>query len=179
MPWCEADRAQAASGAPLRAALFEAALVMNIGMAREQDNLARQASALTAWQRTLIQEHPSAAWTSCAAWGWTTRMCWTSCAGTTPQRARGLACETCFARRVIWPTVLWPGGATAHARLSALSSLKAVEIHGGTAEADGLAQAMAQATSFYPPAICAAGQRRPLCRCSVASAPTRPGSSAC
>ncbi|WP_296447817.1 HD-GYP domain-containing protein [Rhodoferax sp. UBA5149] len=38
--------------------LFRAALTMNIGMARAQDNLARQSSTLNEAQRKLIQEHP-------------------------------------------------------------------------------------------------------------------------
>ena len=41
-----------------RQALMSAALTMNIGMAREQDVLARQNHAPTPQQRTLIQEHP-------------------------------------------------------------------------------------------------------------------------
>ena len=41
-----------------RAALMKSALVMNIGMARDQDSLTRQQSAPTDWQRKLIQEHP-------------------------------------------------------------------------------------------------------------------------
>lgn len=41
-----------------RRILFRAALVMNIGMAREQDSLARQGSPLNPAQRKLIQEHP-------------------------------------------------------------------------------------------------------------------------
>ena len=40
-----------------RQPLVRAALTMNIGMAREQDSLARQAGAPTEWQRTLIQSH--------------------------------------------------------------------------------------------------------------------------
>lgn len=41
-----------------RQALMSAALTMNIGMAREQDVLARQSSAPSELQRKLIQEHP-------------------------------------------------------------------------------------------------------------------------
>ena len=43
---------------PQRDALVFASLLMNVGMARDQDSLARQNSAPTTWQRTLIQEHP-------------------------------------------------------------------------------------------------------------------------
>lgn len=41
-----------------RNALFGAALVMNIGMAREQDRMARQTSSINEAQRKLINEHP-------------------------------------------------------------------------------------------------------------------------
>jgi HD-GYP domain-containing protein (c-di-GMP phosphodiesterase class II) len=43
---------------PRRETLFSASLLMNIGMARDQDSLTRQNSAPTEWQRKLIQEHP-------------------------------------------------------------------------------------------------------------------------
>jgi HD-GYP domain-containing protein (c-di-GMP phosphodiesterase class II) len=39
--------------------LMAAALTMNIGMAREQDSLARQAGPINDWQRTLVAEHPA------------------------------------------------------------------------------------------------------------------------
>jgi hypothetical protein len=55
---CELTAQKLALPAPQRAALMKSALVMNIGMARDQDSLTRQQSAPTDWQRTLIQEHP-------------------------------------------------------------------------------------------------------------------------
>ena len=44
--------------ASARSTLFRAALTMNIGMARAQDSLTRQSSALNDAQRKLIREHP-------------------------------------------------------------------------------------------------------------------------
>ncbi len=44
--------------APIGSSLFRAALVMNIGMAREQDKLAMQSSLPTEAQRVLVREHP-------------------------------------------------------------------------------------------------------------------------
>jgi hypothetical protein len=41
-----------------RRSLLDAAHTMNIGMAREQDSLARQSTPLTDWQRELIRDHP-------------------------------------------------------------------------------------------------------------------------
>jgi HD-GYP domain-containing protein (c-di-GMP phosphodiesterase class II) len=55
---CELTAQKLAIPGTQRAALMKAALVMNIGMARDQDSLARQQSAPTDWQRKLIQEHP-------------------------------------------------------------------------------------------------------------------------
>jgi HD-GYP domain-containing protein (c-di-GMP phosphodiesterase class II) len=40
-----------------RKPLIAAALTMNIGMARDQDSMARQSSPITAWQRTLVTDH--------------------------------------------------------------------------------------------------------------------------
>ncbi len=55
---CELTAQKLAMPVTQRASLMKAALVMNIGMARDQDSLARQQSAPTDWQRKLIQEHP-------------------------------------------------------------------------------------------------------------------------
>ena len=41
----------------LQPMLFRAALLMNIGMAKEQDAMARQSTALSDWQRQLIRDH--------------------------------------------------------------------------------------------------------------------------
>jgi response regulator RpfG family c-di-GMP phosphodiesterase len=43
--------------APQRRSLLDAALIMNIGMARDQDSLARQTTPPTDWQRELIRDH--------------------------------------------------------------------------------------------------------------------------
>lgn len=42
-----------------RQPLMAAALTMNIGMAREQDSMARQSKPINDWQRTLVAEHPA------------------------------------------------------------------------------------------------------------------------
>ncbi len=54
---CELTAEKLAMAEPERHVLFRAALVMNIGMARAQDSLARQSSALYDAQRKLIQQH--------------------------------------------------------------------------------------------------------------------------
>lgn len=55
---CELTAAKVGIGAAQRKSLFRAALVMNIGMARAQDNLATQNVIPSEAQRTLIREHP-------------------------------------------------------------------------------------------------------------------------
>jgi HD-GYP domain-containing protein (c-di-GMP phosphodiesterase class II) len=55
---CELTAQKLSMAAPQRTALMTAALVMNIGMARDQDSMSRQSSPITAWQRTLVTEHP-------------------------------------------------------------------------------------------------------------------------
>lgn len=44
--------------ASVRRSLLDAALTMNIGMARDQDSLSRQKTPPTEWQRQLIVDHP-------------------------------------------------------------------------------------------------------------------------
>lgn len=55
---CELTAVKVGMAAPQRKSLFRAALVMNIGMARAQDNLATQNVIPSEAQRTLIREHP-------------------------------------------------------------------------------------------------------------------------
>lgn len=56
--------------AHLRRCLVNAALTMNISMARDQDSLARQTTPLTDWQRTLIREHPERSVAILQTLGW-------------------------------------------------------------------------------------------------------------
>lgn len=55
---CELTTDKLAVTESSRRSLFRAALVMNIGMARDQDSLARQSTIPTEVQRKLIREHP-------------------------------------------------------------------------------------------------------------------------
>jgi HD-GYP domain-containing protein (c-di-GMP phosphodiesterase class II) len=54
---CELTAAKLGFPGLQRQPLMAAALTMNIGMAREQDSLARQNSPINDWQRTLVAEH--------------------------------------------------------------------------------------------------------------------------
>jgi HD-GYP domain-containing protein (c-di-GMP phosphodiesterase class II) len=54
---CELTAAKLGLPGLQRQPLMAAALTMNIGMAREQDSLARQTSPINDWQRALVAEH--------------------------------------------------------------------------------------------------------------------------
>ncbi|MBK7052129.1 MAG: hypothetical protein IPH54_16315 [Rhodoferax sp.] len=79
-----------------RNTLFNAALVMNIGMAREQDRMARQTSIINDAQRKLIKEHPQKS----------------QCSGTTKRMkptawlAPSNAAAFCGSLTALWPR--WP-----------------------------------------------------------------------
>ena len=140
----------------------------------EQDSMARQASALTQWQRTLIQERPERSVDILLA-----RAGRPGCsghrAGTTP-RARGLACEPVGAAHpCIWPTVLWPRWR--HGARGAIVA-QAAEIHGG-GNRPGLTSVWARPWP-RPPAstrrapMCCWPMAKPPCRCSVAERANTP-----
>ena len=150
---CELTARKLQVAPPVRAALFQAALVMNIGMGREQDSMARQASALTQWQRTLIQEHPKRSVDILLGLGLDDPdvldiVRWHH----TPHAPEGLPANL-LARRILHLADSFVAKVAPRRTRAALSSLKAVKsMVVGTAEADlGLGSAMAQATSFYPP----------------------------
>ena len=56
---CELTAAKLGLLGAQRKPLIAAALTMNIGMAREQDGMARQKTPINDWQRTLVAEHPA------------------------------------------------------------------------------------------------------------------------
>ena len=55
---CELTACKLQVADPVRPVLFRAALTMNIGMARQQDVMARQKTPLSPEQQKLVQEHP-------------------------------------------------------------------------------------------------------------------------
>jgi HD-GYP domain-containing protein (c-di-GMP phosphodiesterase class II) len=138
---------------PQRAALVTAALLMNIGMARDQDSLARQNNALTDWQRTLIQEHPQKSVAILQGFGiedaevldivrWHHE----------PEANDGLP-STAMARRVLAIADVFVAKMAARRTRASQSPVKAVKSMVMSAEgaAQGIASAMAQAAGFYPP----------------------------
>ncbi len=136
-----------------RQSLFGAAMLMNIGMAREQDSLARQQTALSAWQRKLIKEHPQHSEAILRGLGlddpelldivrWHHE----------PQSPEGLP-STATARRILAMTDSFVAKMAARKTRVSLSPVKAVKsmVMGAEGLGLGIGSAMAQAAGFYPP----------------------------
>ena len=138
---------------PQREALFSAALLMNIGMTRDQDSLARQNTAPTDWQRTLIHEHPEKSVAILQGFGIDNAevldiVRWHHA----PEATEGLP-DTLVARRVLAMAdgfIAKMAGRKTRASLSPLKAVKSM-VMGAEGPAQGIASAMAQAAGFYPP----------------------------
>ena len=150
---CHMTAVKLAIPEPQRAALVTAALLMNIGMARDQDSLARQNTPPTDWQRTLIQEHPQKSVAILQSFGiedaevldivrWHHEH----------DAAEGLP-STAMARQVLAMADSFVAKMAARKTRVSLSPVKAVKsmVMGAEGAAQGIASAMAQAAGFYPP----------------------------
>lgn len=136
-----------------RRSLFAAAMTMNIGMARDQDAMARQASPITDWQRQLIADHPARSveilrnfhmddvdQLDLVRWHHA------------PESPEGHP-DLLTARRILNLADKYVARTAGRRTRSALSPLQAVKamVMGAQAEVVGLGSAMAQAVGFYPP----------------------------
>jgi HD-GYP domain-containing protein (c-di-GMP phosphodiesterase class II) len=136
-----------------RAALMKSALVMNIGMARDQDSLARQQSAPTAWQRTLIQEHPQRSVEILQGFGFDDPQVldivrWHH----DPATEEGLEANV-LVRRILSMAdgfIAKLAGRKTRASLSPVNAVKSM-VMGAEGIGLGVGSAMAQAAGFYPP----------------------------
>ena len=138
---------------PQRAALMTAALVMNIGMARDQDSLARQQSAPTAWQRNLIREHPQKSVETLQGFGMDDAhvldiVRWHH----EPESVQALV-DTAMARRILATADSFIAKMAGRKTRVSLSPVKAVKsmVMGAEGVGLGVGSAMAQAAGFYPP----------------------------
>lgn len=134
-------------------ALMTAALLMNIGMARDQDSLARQNSAPTVWQRTLIKEHPEKGVAILQSFGLDNPevldiVRWHHA----PDAPEGMP-STLEARRILAMADGFVAKMAGRKTRASLSPLKAVKtmVMGAEGSDQGMASAMAQAAGFYPP----------------------------
>ena len=136
-----------------REPLHSATLTMNIAMAREQDSMARQSSALTDWQRSLIQAHAGQSAQVLTEFGWDEAdlldiVRWHH-APQSPDampRNRGR-------RKLLHLADGFVARTAARKTRAAQSAVKAVKsmVLGAEGDTVGLSSAMAQAVGFYPP----------------------------
>lgn len=150
---CELTAQKVALDARLRRVVVDAAITMNIGMARDQDSLSRQQSQPTAWQRTLIQDHPEISVGILKGFGvedadWLDVVRWHH-----KPLASDAQAETVLLRRILHMADSFVAKAAARKTRAAQAPVKAVKSMVMGAEKDGLgiASAMAQAVGFYPP----------------------------
>ena len=150
---CELTAQKLGWGVADREPLHGAALTMNIAMAREQDSMARQSSALTDWQRSLIQDHPAKGAEVLAGFGWddadlidTVR--WHHLPEEPTAIPRNLA-----RRRLLSLADSFVAQTVARKTRAAQSAVKAVKtmVLGAEGDSVGLSSALAQAVGFYPP----------------------------
>ena len=137
----------------LRRSLFNAALTMNIGMAREQDSLARQSTAVTDWQRTLIREHPLRSMEILSAIGISDPDQLDIVRWHHAVESEEAVPHTLTARRIIGMTDGFVAKMAARKTRSSLSPVSAVKsmVLGVEGPTVGVGSAMAQAVGFYPP----------------------------
>ena len=133
--------------------LVSAALTMNIGMAREQDAMSRQATPLSDWQRELIAEHPRNGMEILQGFGVDDPdqldiVRWHHDAVNPEGLARNLQ-----SRRVLSMADGFVARMAARKTRSAQSAVKAVRtmVIGADGQKLGEGSAMAQAVGFYPP----------------------------
>jgi HD-GYP domain-containing protein (c-di-GMP phosphodiesterase class II) len=153
MAVCELTAAKLGLDASQQKTLGAAAMTMNIGMARDQDSMARQGSAVTDWQRTLIAKHAETSVEILTGFGVDNRDQLDivrshhvpDSIDAMPQNQRAL--------RILHLADVFVARTAARKTRSSLSPLKAVKtmVMGAEGELVGLGSAMAQAVGFYPP----------------------------
>ena len=137
----------------VRPVLFLAALTMNIGMAREQDKLARQSTPPTTAQRQIIRDHAQAGGVILRGFG-VANEDWLDLVGQhhaldeSLGLARNLECRRIL--RVADGFVAKIAARATRLGLSALGAAKAALVN-ASAEQARVGSALATAVSFYPP----------------------------
>jgi HD-GYP domain-containing protein (c-di-GMP phosphodiesterase class II) len=149
---CELTAAKLGLSGPQRKPLIAAALSMNLGMAREQDVMARQSTPINDWQRTLVAEHAARSEEMLRELGVSDPLQldlvrWHH----VPEAPLGLRANQ-SSRQLLHLADVFIARTAARATRSAQSPVAAVKsmVFGGGTEL-GLGSAMAQAVGFYPP----------------------------
>ena len=149
---CELTAAKLGLPGPQRKPLIAAALTMNIGMAREQDAMARQSTSINDWQRTLVAEHAARGEEILRAFGLDDPLQldlvrWHHL----PDAPKGLP-DNLTGRKLLHLADVFVARVAARRTRAALSPVSAVKtmVFGGGGDL-GMGSAMAQAVGFYPP----------------------------
>jgi HD-GYP domain-containing protein (c-di-GMP phosphodiesterase class II) len=150
---CELTSHKLGLDAMQRQSLMQAALTMNIGMARDQDSLARQHAAPTPWQRKLIAEHPQKSVDILQNFGQDDPdhldiVRWHHA----PEDRLALP-QNMPSRRLLALADSFIARTAARKTRSSQAPVKAVKamVLGAQGDAVGVGSAMAQAVGFYPP----------------------------
>ncbi len=133
--------------------LLNVAMRMNIGMARDQDSMARQPSGLTDWQRNLVREHPERSVEILRGFGFDDAeqldlVRWHHAESEASDQP-----QTQAHRRILGLADSFVAKMSARKTRLPLSPVRAVKsmVMGAEGDALGVGSAMAQAVGFYPP----------------------------
>jgi len=150
---CELTAGKLGLDAAQRKSLVAAALTMNIGMARDQDSMARQGSAINDWQRNLILQHSAMGVDILTGFGVDDTdqldlVRWHHAPDDPQADSRNLV-----GRRLLAMADSFVARTAARKTRSSESAVKAVKTMVLNAQGDalGVGSAMAQAVGFYPP----------------------------
>jgi hypothetical protein len=137
----------------MRQSLMNAALTMNIALAREQDSLSRQNSAPTEWQRAMIAAHPQKSVEILQAIGIDDPDCLDIVRWHHEPDADAALPKTMLARRILSTAYGFVAKMAARKTRSSLSPLSAAKSIYLDAEGQpaALGSAIATAVGFYPP----------------------------
>jgi HD-GYP domain-containing protein (c-di-GMP phosphodiesterase class II) len=149
---CELTATKLGLPGPQRKPLIAAALTMNLGMAREQDVLARQEAPINDWQRTLVAQHAARSEEMLRTFGvddphQLDLVRWHHL----PDAPLALPANQ-TSRALLHLADIFVARTAARRTRSAQSPVTAVKsmVFGGSADL-GMGSAMAQAVGFYPP----------------------------
>ncbi len=150
---CELTAAKLGLPGLQRQPLMAAALTMNMGMAREQDCLARQSTPINDWQRTLVQEHPARSAQLLREWGVRDAQQLDMVRWHHAPEAAEASPANQTSRRLLHLADVFVARTAARRTRPALSPVTAVKsmVLGSGGGDLGLGSAMAQAVGFYPP----------------------------
>ncbi|MCX7239600.1 MAG: hypothetical protein WCK83_00205 [Burkholderiales bacterium] len=136
-----------------RKSLFGAALSMNIGMAREQDSLARQSEEPTSAQRAVIEQHPQRGVEILQGFGmddpdFLDIVRWHHVPESEEALAHNLASRRLL--NLVDSFIAQTAGRKSRSSRWAVRAVKSM-VMGAQGDALGVGSAMAQAVGFYPP----------------------------